>query len=142
VTWVRLWKDETGAAMVEFALVAAVFTFFLLGIMEAGLAAWQKNSAAADAREGARHAAVHGSRSGSPATSASVRNYVKTRTSLQITGSDSIRVYTVWPNGACPEPCMAPGSPVWVSVAHPVPRRGPFIPAHTDSATAKLIILF
>ena len=42
--------------MVEFAVVATVFTLMLLGFLEAGLAAWQKNSVAADAREGVRYA--------------------------------------------------------------------------------------
>lgn len=128
--------------MVEFAVVAAVFFALLIGVIEAGLATWQKNSTAADAREGARYAAVHGYRSGSPTTAAAVRAHVKSKTSLQTTGPDSIRVYTQWPNGACPEECQAPGSFVWVSVAHNVPRRGLFIPAHVDSSTAKWIILF
>ena len=128
--------------MVEFAVVATVFLTLLIGIMETGLAVWQKNSTAADAREGARYAAVHGYRSGSAATAATVRAYVKSRTSLQTTGPDSIRVYTVWPNTPCPEPCQSPGSFVHVSVAHNVPRRGFFIPAHVDSSTAKWIILY
>jgi Flp pilus assembly protein TadG len=119
--------------MVEFAIVGAVFSAMLLGILESGLAAWQRNSAAADAREGVRYAAVHGSRSGTAATAATVAAYVKMRTSLDTAG---IRVYTEWPAGN-----KDPGSTVKVSVAHNVPRRGPFIPQHVDSTTAYLIIL-
>jgi Flp pilus assembly protein TadG len=122
--------------MVEFAVVATFFTLILLGIVEAGLAAWQKNSAAADAREGARYAAVHGNWSGSPATAATIRAYVKTQTSLQISGPDSIRVYASWPSD------KETGSFVSVSVAHNVPRRGPFIPAHVDSASSTMVILY
>jgi Flp pilus assembly protein TadG len=132
----NFWKGEEGAAMVEFAVVATFFTVILLGIMEAGLAAWQKNSVAADAREGARYAAVHGNRSGSPATVLTIRAYVKNQTTLQKTGTDSIRVYASWPTD------KETGSFVSVSVAHPVPRRGPFIPAHVDSATSTMVILY
>lgn len=132
----KFWRAEGGAAMVEFAVVATFFTLILLGIMEAGLAAWQKNSAAADAREGARFAAVHGNRSGSPATVATIKDHVKTLTTLQTTGPDSIRVYAVWPG------TKEVGSFVSVSVAHNVPRRGPFIPAHVDSATSTMVILY
>jgi Flp pilus assembly protein TadG len=128
--------------MVEFAITAALFTALLLGIIEAGIAAWQKNSVAADSREGVRWAAVHGNRSLNAATPAMVQAYVKTRTSLKGTGTDSIRVYTVWPDGVCPVPCKDVGKRVQVSVAHTVPRRGPFIPTHTDSATATLVVLF
>jgi len=136
-SWINsFWRAEGGAAMVEFAVVATVFTVILLGIMEAGLAAWQKNSVAADAREGARYAAVHGNRSGSPATASTISAHVKGQTSLQKTGPDSIRVYAAWPTD------KETGSFVSVSVAHNVPRRGPFIPAHVDSATSKMVILY
>jgi Flp pilus assembly protein TadG len=125
--------------MAEFAIVAAVFSMMVLGVLEAGVAAWQKNSVAADAREGVRYAAVHGTRSQDPATPAMVTAYVKTRTSLDTAG---IRVYTEWPSATCPCPNKEVGSPIKVSVAHNVRRIGPFIPAHVDSATAQLIVLF
>ena len=137
--WSRFRRDERGAAMVEFAVVATVFTLMLLGFLEAGLAAWQKNSVAADAREGVRYAAVHGTRSQNPATPGMVAAYVKSRTSLDTAG---LRVYTEWPSATCPCPNKEVGSPIKVSVAHNVPRRGPFIPAHVDSVTAQLIVLF
>jgi Flp pilus assembly protein TadG len=134
---------DQGAAMVEFAIVGSILSVLVLGIMEAGIAAWQKNTATADAREAARYAAVHGARSPSPATVASVRSYIKSRTTLATTGPDSIRVYVSWPGGgACASPCKDQGYPVWVSIAHRVPRRGPFIPTHVDSVTSKMIIMF
>lgn len=119
--------------MVEFALVALVLSFMLLGIIEFGLAAWQKNSVAADVREGTRYAVVRGTSSGRVATTESVATYVRTRTSLDTAG---LRVYTTW------SPNKRPGSVVTVRVAHNVPRRGPFIPAHTDSATSMMVVLF
>lgn len=120
--------------MVEFAIVAGlILTPLVLGILEFGFAAWAKNSVAADAREGARYAVVHGSLSGRIATPDSVSNYVKSRSTLD---AASLQVYTVWPTN------KNPGSTVEVSVRHSVPRRGPFIPAHTDSVTSKMVILF
>ncbi len=126
------WKSEDGLGMVEFALVGALFVLILFGIVEFGLAVWQKNSVAADAREGARYAIVRGgTMTGHVATTDSVRNFVRSRTSLDATG---VRVYTTW------TPDNTPGSKVSVSVAHSVPRRGPIIRAHIDSATSQMTI--
>jgi Flp pilus assembly protein TadG len=120
--------------MVEFAIVAGlVLVPLLLGITEFGLAAWQKNTVAADAREGARYAIVHGATSGHQATEDSIANYVKSRTTLDTAG---LRVHASW------SPNKKPGSVVSVSVAHTVPKRGPFIRAHSDSATSKMVVLF
>ena len=118
--------------MVEFAFVGTLFSLIILGILEFGVAVWQKNSAAADAREGARYAVVRSANmTGHVATADSVRNYVRTKTSLDAAG---VRVYTSW------IPDNTPGSVVKVSVAHSVPRRGAFIRAHVDSATAEMTI--
>jgi len=119
--------------MAEFALAASVFITMLLGILEFGLATWQRNSVVSDAREGARYAIVHGSESGRLATTDSVANYVKSKTSLD----NSIQVVTTWDDAG-----EVPGTRVSVKVKHAVPRRGPFIPAHTDSSTSTMIILF
>jgi Flp pilus assembly protein TadG len=119
--------------MVQFAIAGGVLSALLLGIFEFGAAAWAKNNVAADAREGARYAIVHGTRSGVPADSGMVANYVKARSSL----GSSIRVYTWWPDGN-----KDPDSRVTVSVAYTVPRRGPFIASHRDSSTSKMHIVF
>ena len=130
-------EDDVGGSMVEFAIATGlVITPVFLAIMEFGFAAWSKNSAEADAREGARYAVVHGSSSSHVATVDSVRKFVKNETALGTTGPDSVRVYAVWPTN------HDPGSFVQVSVAHHVPRRGPFIPSHTDSVSSKMVILF
>jgi Flp pilus assembly protein TadG len=125
-------RDEHGNTMAEFAMVAAVFLTLFLGIVEFGFHAWDRNSVTADAREGARYAIVHGSTSLLAADSAAVANYVKSRTTLDTT----IRVTTIW------TPDNHPGSHVQVIVKHPIPRRGPFIPAMVDSAASEMIILF
>ncbi len=129
--------------MVEFAIVGGlILAPLVVGILEFGLAAWQKNSVASDAREGARYAVVHGSTSGRTATPDSVSKYIKSKSSLDTAG---LRIYTVWPTPPTPggsNPNKDPGAEVDVSVAHNVPRRGLFIRAHTDSATTKMVILF
>jgi hypothetical protein len=124
--------------MVEFALITGlVLAPLVLGILSFGFAAWAKNSVTSDAREGARYAIVHGSMAFYVADSIAVRDYVISKTSLETSGPNAIRVHTSWPNG------NAPGEVVQVSVAHFVPRRDPFfVPAHTDSATSKMRILF
>jgi Flp pilus assembly protein TadG len=118
--------------MVEFAIASTIFISMLLGIVEFGLASWQKNSVAADAREGARYAMVHGSQSGNIADSAAIANYVKSKTSLE----NTIIVKTTW------TPDNKPTSRVTVKVLHAVPRRGPFLAAHTDSASSTVVILY
>jgi Flp pilus assembly protein TadG len=126
-------RHDTAAGMVEFALSAGLFVVIVVGILEFGLASWSKNGANADAKEGARYAMVHGSTSGRIALPESVTNYVKARTNL----GPSIRVYTAWEDGT-----KAPGTWVKVSVAHSVARRGFFLPAHTDSVSSRMTILY
>jgi Flp pilus assembly protein TadG len=129
----KYWKSDAGTALVEFAIAAPVFMLVVFAVIELGLAAWQKNSVASDVRQGARYAVVRGTMSGRTATAESVAAYVKSRTSLD---TAAFRVYATW------SPNKKPGSVVTVSVAHNVLRRGPFIPAHTDSASSKMVIAF
>jgi Flp pilus assembly protein TadG len=118
--------------MVEFAITAAAFFLLLLGILEFGYAAWAKNSVVADAREGARYAMVHGSKSGRIADSAAIANYVKTKTAL----GSSIQVITTW------VPNKDPQSEVTVKVKKSQPRLGFFLPARVDSGMSKMLIIF
>ena len=118
--------------MPEFSLVVGIFTVMVLGFIEGGFAAWSKESVFSDAREGARYAMVHGSTATNHvATNDSIAAYVQAKTSLE-----SIRVTTTW------SPSNAPGSVVLVHVEHDVPRRGPFIAAHTDTSTSQMVIKF
>lgn len=126
-------KAGDGSGMVEFAFVAVFLMALLFGIIEFGLAAWEKNAAASAAREGARYAIVRGSKGVRTATPESVTNHVKSRTALD---TAALAVYTTW------NPDKSPGSVVTVSVAHFVPRRGPFIAAHRDSVTSKMHIYY
>jgi Flp pilus assembly protein TadG len=92
---IRFRDDESGAAMVEFAVVAALFFIPLVfGIIEFGRVVWAKNMVTAAAREGTRYAVVHGAdNTGFTADSAAVANYVINRTKLSPIG-----VSTVWKN--------------------------------------------
>ncbi len=53
----RAGGDECGAAVVEFVLVGALLLFVGLGVAQVGLVLHARNVLAADAAEGARHAA-------------------------------------------------------------------------------------
>ena len=50
-------RDEQGAAVVEFVLVGALLLFVAFGVIQVGLVLHARNVLAADAAEGARHAA-------------------------------------------------------------------------------------
>jgi len=127
------WKKQDGSSLVEFALAAPIFFVVVFAVAELGLAVWQKNSVASDVRQATRYAAVRGTTSGRTATPESVSTYVKKRSSLD---TAAMRVYTSW------SPNKRPGSIVTVSVAHNVLRRGPFIAAHIDSASSKMVVSF
>ncbi len=127
--------------MVEFAIAASVLVALLLGIVEFGIASWQRNSVASDARAGSRFAMVRGSASGRPASVAEIANFVKSQSSL-----DTIRVTATWCTNDTPSVCSPPskyqGSIVSVHVEHDAPQLGPFIRARLDSSTSKLVILY
>jgi Flp pilus assembly protein TadG len=127
-------KSFTGcsdaAAMVEFAVAAGFFFTIVLAILNFGYAAWERNSVTADAREGARYAIVHGSASGRVATTDSVQNYVRSKSSL----GSSVLVSTVW------DPVSKePGSVVTVTVTHVRPKL--FLP-DTVRSTSSMIVVF
>jgi Flp pilus assembly protein TadG len=107
---IRFRDDESGAAMVEFAVVAALFFIPLVfGIIEFGRVVWAKNMVTAAAREGTRYAVVHGAdNTGLTADSAAVANYVINRTKLSPIG-----VSTVWKQGT-----KAPRDTVVVTVKY------------------------
>src|SRR5918998_3838754 len=54
----RLWRDQSGAVAVEFALIGGAFITILLAMMEFGTAYWQWNQATKALQLGGRLAAV------------------------------------------------------------------------------------
>jgi hypothetical protein len=55
-----------GQAMVEFAIIFPVFILLLVGMFDFGRVVWVNNTLATAAREAARYAIVHGSKSACP----------------------------------------------------------------------------
>jgi Flp pilus assembly protein TadG len=55
--WAPPWRDEAGAAVVDFVLVGALLLFVTFGVIQVGLVLHARNVLASDAAEGARHAA-------------------------------------------------------------------------------------
>ena len=131
--WRFVRADERGAAMVEFAIVAAViFIPLVFGIIEFGRLVWSKTMVTAAAREGVRYAMVRGSSSGAPADdSATIATYVKGRTQLT-----PIVVRPSWTG------TKAPGDTATVQVSFTYTPIVPVISAKTLTSTSKQIISF
>lgn len=123
--------DDTGAAMVEFALVAGlIFIPLVFGTIEFGRLISAKTTITAAAREGVRFAIVRGSASGAAggavADSASVANYVKARTPLT-----PITVTSTWTGS------KDPGDTVTVQVTYVYSPVVPVISPKTITSTSK-----
>ncbi len=101
-------KDgRRGATAVEFALSFMLFLAMLIGVIEAGRAAWSFATLSHAARQAARYASVHGK--ASPVPDADITTLVKDAA----LGLDEslISVATVWE-----DPAKTPGSKVEVQV--------------------------
>jgi Flp pilus assembly protein TadG len=72
--------DDRGQSLIEFALASVIFFMTMFGTLEFGLAIWRYNMVSDLAQEGARWASVHGMNSSSPASSADVQTFVRSRT--------------------------------------------------------------
>src|SRR5690242_11754803 len=93
-------RSERGNTMVEFALAFMVFFVVLYGIMEFGRVVASYNILSGAAREGARYAIVHGSSSGSAASSTDIQTIVRNwSVGLE---SSSVAVTTTWTPGNAP----------------------------------------
>jgi Flp pilus assembly protein TadG len=62
----RFLRGSSGQGLVEISLVGLIFIAIVLGVIEGGRAVWNYNTLAQAAREGARYAVVHGSKSSDP----------------------------------------------------------------------------
>jgi Flp pilus assembly protein TadG len=83
----RLHKDQTGAAAVEFAIVASLFFMLVFGIIDFGFAFHSWNNAVNGAREGARIAAVTPGASSAAVVEARVRAATSTLDQSKLTVS-------------------------------------------------------
>ena len=120
--------------MVEFAIVASLFLMLTLGLIDLGRGVWIYNTLAHVARDGARYAIVHGSRSNNPATPETITDIVKDRSTLQ-----NVVVTPSW------DPDNNQGSAVQVTAQYDFQ---PLLPAllgidHIPlSATARMVISY
>ncbi len=75
----KLLRDRSGTAFVEFGLLAAIFITLSLAIIDFGLMMWLNNTVEHVAAEGARYAAVRGSDKPTPTTAPEIITYIQDR---------------------------------------------------------------
>ncbi len=102
----RLWRDGSGQAMIEFALVLPIFLMTVFGTIDLARAVWEENELAFAAREGTRFAIVHGAYSldavgpGSASYTAPDQDTRVTAAVLRYTtGVPNVTVKATWPDG-------------------------------------------
>ena len=76
--WCRLWAATGGLGAIEFAFIAPVLLMMLLGVLDFGMAFWQKMEIANAADAGAQWGMAN------PYNVESIRNVVTSATSLSI----------------------------------------------------------
>ncbi|CAO5147464.1 tight adherence protein E [Frankia sp. AiPs1] len=81
---------DEGSSVVEFILVGTLLLFLFLGILQVGLVLYVRNTLAADAAEGARHAANLGvaAADGGPYAQALIARTIPGRSDTTCTGTD------------------------------------------------------
>ncbi len=72
-------KEESGAAFVEFGILASIFITLSFAVIDFGRMMWLNNTVEHVAAEGARYAAVRGSNKSSPVDAGQVTTYVQDR---------------------------------------------------------------
>ncbi len=72
-------KNESGAAVIEFGILASIFITLSFAIIDFGRMMWLNNTVEHVATEGARYAAVRGSNKSSPVDADQVTTYVQDR---------------------------------------------------------------
>jgi Flp pilus assembly protein TadG len=126
----RFLCGTAAAAMVEFALAMGIFFLMVVGILDFGYAAWERNSVESDAREGARYAMVRGNASGRTTSASDIQTYVRSKSSV----GSSITVATTWDFSD-----KRPGSVVTVTVTH-VRSGRLFLPDTVRSSSAMIVV--
>ena len=75
----KLLRDRSGTAFVEFGILASIFITLSFVVIDFGRMMWLNNTVEHIATEGARFAAVRGSDKASPASASDVTTYVQDR---------------------------------------------------------------
>lgn len=91
-------STPAGQAMVEFAMVSAVFLLLLFGIMLMTLTVYDYNTVCSAAREAVRYAIVHSPSSANPATNAQIQQ-IAINNAVNLIASD-LTVTVSWPTDA------------------------------------------
>lgn len=159
-SFVRFWgaepHNESGSAMVEFALSVVVLFTVTFGIMAVSLAIYSYTFVSDAARGATRYAMVRGSTLGTDcvapgyatciAQPADIQAYVR---AMSFPGIDTskVTVTSTWLTSAgvsCGtiDTCKDPGNIVRVQVRYPYPLRIPFVPASTLNlvGTSQIVI--
>jgi Flp pilus assembly protein TadG len=129
---------KRGQTLVEFALIVPAVLGLLFSIMWLSLAVYAYNYVSYGAREGSRYAAVHGSDSKQPVTTAdAVATFVQSETAGLDTSK--LTVSTTWAPAAAPG---TPGGTVQVQVKYQFLLSVPFMSPVTLplSSTSKMTI--
>ena len=154
----RLWVEESGSELVEFAMTSSLLLLVIFGIMDCSRALYTYHYVAQAARLGTRYASVRGvSATGllcgiSPfqcvATASDVSNYVKSMSPLGLSAS-GLTIATTWP-GTTPVGTVcnllainnSPGCTVNVKVSYTFSFILPFLPrsALPMTSTSKMVI--
>jgi Flp pilus assembly protein TadG len=127
------YSKERGQVLAETAVAMLAFAMFLFGVMQFGFLLYSYDTICNAAREGARYAMVHGSKSSSPATTTSVQSVVQG----QAIGLGTVTVSTTW------TPNNHPGSVVQVQVTYAAPLTVPLVSTTVSlSATSQMVISY
>jgi Flp pilus assembly protein TadG len=129
---VRLWRDSSAAAAVEFALCAPILVMLSLGTVEVGRAMLTYHDLSLAAFEAGRYAMVHGTGSATPATKAQL----KTVASARLIGADPAKlgIDVTW------DPNNNPGSFVTIALSYPFDFMVGFVPYLTLRSDVTVII--
>jgi Flp pilus assembly protein TadG len=103
---------QKGSSVIEFGLCFLLIFGFIYAVFEFGRIVYSYNVLAGATREASRYAMVHGSRSGSAATSDTIRAYVL-RWAIGLNPS-ALNVNTTWPSG------NSPGNPVLIQTSYTI----------------------
>jgi len=152
----RVWRDDRGNTIVEFAVVIIIILTFLFGIMDFARFVYTYHFVSEVAREATRYSVVRGSKYAGVActaavpfdcevmaTSGYVTPYVQSITPPGI-NSTNLAVTTTWPSitpdgtttlCTAPNPIDSPGCYVKVTLTYPFHFMLPFLPASTKTYT-------
>ena len=131
----RKFNRQRGSIAVQSAILLPAFFGAVLGIFYFGLAFYAQSSIGYAAREGARYAIVHGSKSSTPATAADVEAFARNRMSGLLANQATVSV-SFSPNNT-------PGSDVIVVASYTLGPSAALlgVNAMTFSRTVRMTIL-